>query len=259
MRKDPDAKAGSAVVSGYAPAALILSRKAIPSNNVVVGTDPVQVRFLEQQLGIPATVVERVTDSLLAASKNCLYHVYAAHRVDLSPEMLGRTGMWSADPIGKGSATLHALVKLAISIVYPNSKGPDKLTIAQVEKLLDRQKIEDLRGLIWEAVWLLLGPVETPRRWLEPWESATKWLDPDDDVEKRLHVLYRQLIRYSIFVTRDEDAAKAAGLEPRDLQKYKDLSLDLNKVYQTILLLSSWRQMHTNPYICALRISVVWL
>jgi hypothetical protein len=34
---------GGGVTSQFVPAALILSRKTVPSNNVVVGTEPAQV------------------------------------------------------------------------------------------------------------------------------------------------------------------------------------------------------------------------
>jgi hypothetical protein len=43
-------------------------------------------------------------------------------------------------------------------------------------------------------------------------------------------------------------------VEPRDPQKFREMTLDGKKVYPTILLLSSW----SNSPICALSISAVW-
>jgi hypothetical protein len=39
------------------------------------------------------------------------------HRVDLSPELRSRTGIWGADPIVKGSAAINTLLKFAATLL----------------------------------------------------------------------------------------------------------------------------------------------
>jgi hypothetical protein len=72
---------GVNVTSDLPPVLHILLKKTYPKNNIVVGDDPAQIRFLEQRLsiGLPeeitAVQVDRVTDDMLAGHENKLYRV----------------------------------------------------------------------------------------------------------------------------------------------------------------------------------------
>jgi hypothetical protein len=109
---------GVNVTSDLPPTLHILLKKTPPKNNIVIGEDRAPIRFLEHRLStdaikVEAVRVERVTDDMLAAYEGKLYHVSVKHTVDRSPELRGRTGVWTADPIVKGSAAINTLVKLA--------------------------------------------------------------------------------------------------------------------------------------------------
>lgn len=241
----------------FPPTPFILQRKSPQKNNVLVGTDPAQTRFLEQMLRTEAEDVERVTDDMLTGQQGRLYRVYAAHRVDVSPEVRGRTGFWSADPVAKGSAAIHALVRYAASLV---SNGKlTRETLELVGNRLVKKKVHDLRGLLWHAVWMLSDEVAASRRWAEPWESPGSWLNSSMNPEQRLHTLYWKLVGYSSLKAYGEEAARKVGLKPVDIQKFKDVTLDSARVYSTLALLSRFRQGRLNPWICALQISAVWL
>jgi hypothetical protein len=82
---------GVTVTSDLPPTLHILLKKTLPKNNIVVGDDRAQIRFLEQQLSteakkIEAVQVDRVTDDMLAGYEGKLYQVSLKHKVDLSPE-----------------------------------------------------------------------------------------------------------------------------------------------------------------------------
>jgi hypothetical protein len=126
---------GVTVTSDLPPILHILLKKTLPKNNVIVGDDRVQIRFLEQQLSInaprkvEAEYVERVTDDMLAGYEGRPYLVSMKHKVDLSPELRGRTGIWAADPIVKGSAAINTLVKFAATLLPGREKTLMLITI----------------------------------------------------------------------------------------------------------------------------------
>ena len=224
---------------------------------MVVGVEPAQIRFLEQQLRTKAQRVERVNDDMLSGVTGELFQVYASHCVDLSPELRGRTALWSADPIGKGSSTVHAIVKLALTLVEYR-KPPTKDTIQLVESMLDKDKIEDICAVIWKAVWLLLSDPKPPKRWVEPWEAPGTWFVDVENPEQRLNGLLNLLSNYAYFVEYGEEAIKELKIPPKEAQKIRNLHLDPTSVYQTVTRLSQWQQGKWDIYVCALLISVAW-
>lgn len=249
---------GAGASQEFAPTLFILQKKTIPRNNIVVGEDSAQIRFLEQQLDLKAEPVDRITDDMLVGREGVLYRIYAAHRIDLSPEMRNKTGFWSAEPVVKGSAAINALVKFAATLLpYPEKKLTREIVNA-VGDQITRGRVYDIRGAIWEAVWLLSGEIQMPKRWRDPWESPTLWLDDSMNLNQRLHTLYKRLVGYSVFLCKGSEAAKKLGAKPHELQRFKDMTLDPTKVYQTISLLSRWKQGRIAPYVCALQIAVVW-
>lgn len=239
-------------------AAFFALQKNTPQNNVIVGDDPAQIRFMEQQLGIPSEVVDRVTDDMLVGQAGRLYRVYATHRIDLSPEMRNKTGFWEARAIVKGSSEIAALVKHAATLIaFPEKKLTRELINLVADKLT-KGRIYDVRGTIWEAVWLLSGDVLPPQRWRDPWDAPTLWLDAAMNVNQRLHVLYHRMVAYAWIVTRGKEEAKKLGAKPSDVQWLHEKKLDINRVYRTIYLLSRWKQGRMLPYVCAMQIAVVW-
>lgn len=242
----------------FAPAVFILTKKITARNHIVVGEDPAQVRFLEQQLGIEVEQVDRITDDMLVGREGMFLRVYAAHRIDLSPEMRNRTAFWSAEPIVKGSAAINALVKFAATLLpYPDKKLTREI-VEIVGDHLTESRIYDVRGCLWEAVWLLAGDVQKRKVWRDPWNTPTQWLDSSMDIERRLSALYKKVVGYSTLVTKGADAARKLGVKPRQIQYFRELSLDPTRVYKTLALLSRWKQGRVPSYPCALQIAAIW-
>jgi hypothetical protein len=242
----------------FAPTPFILGKRNIPRNNVVAGDDPAQIRFLEQQLDVKTQQVDRVTDDMLVGEEGVLFSVYASHRIDLSSEIRNKTGFWSAEPIVKRSAAINAIVRFAATLLPYAEKKLTREIVHAVGDRLTKNRIDDVRGAVWEAVWILSGEIETPKRWPEPWEAPVNWLDSSMNVDQRLYTLYKRLIGYTLFFCKGEDAARKFGAKPHEIQKYKSLTLDPTKAHKTISLLSRWKQGRLPPYVCAFQIAAVW-
>ncbi len=254
----PGSKSKPSSLVEFTPPVFILQRKTALRNNVLIGDDPAQIRFLEQQLKVMCEEVDRVTDDMLVGREGALFRVYAAHRIDLSPEMRNKTGFWSAEPVVKGSAAINALVKFAATLLpYPEKKLTREI-VNLIGDQLTRKRVYDLRGTLWQAVWLLAGDLAETRYWRDPWDSPTGWLDDSMNVGSRLHVLHQRTVYYAIFITKGTEAARKLGAKPHVLQRFKDLNLDPTKVYLTISLLSRWKQNRVQPYPCALQIAAIW-
>ena len=105
---------------------------------------------------------------------------------------------------------------------------------------------------------MLTGERKTSLIWSDPWKEAVRWLPEGEDPSYRLNSLYRKLVGFALLKDGDSDAAKKMGVSPTQQARLKELSLDCNKAYATICEISAWRSGHTNPYICALKISAIW-
>jgi hypothetical protein len=203
---------GVNVTSDLPPTLHILLKKTYPKNNIVVGDDRAQIRFLEQRLTteankVEAVRVERVTDDMLAGYEGKLYHVSMKHKVDLSPELRSRTGVWAADPIVKGSAAINTLVKFAATLLPGREKTLKREIIDRIGDDITKKPIVDVRAAICKAVWMLSGDLEPNDKWPDPWDSPTAWITRDMNPGKRLNSLYKKLVRYSCVTLYGEAAA----------------------------------------------------
>ncbi len=244
-----------AVSSEYPPAVFVLQRKSLPKHNILVGDDRVQVRFLEQYLNQEAVDTEKVTDDLLLGTETCLRRVSATHRLDLSPDVKARTGIWSADPLTKGSSGLNALVKFAGSLLEIEKLSRESVELVGAEVM--RKPIDDIPGAIWQAVWVLTGPMEKPVRWSDPWKDSKNWMDCNDP-GYRLNSLYKSLVGWAYLATNETKGARQLGLSPSQQHFLKTLQLDRRKVYESIKVLSQWKMNRSDAFVCALCIATLW-
>jgi hypothetical protein len=247
---------GAAVSSEYPPTTFTLQRKTLPKNNIVVGDDRAQIRFLEQRLDREAVVVEKVTDAMLMGKESLLYRVNAPHRLDLSPDVKNKTGIWSADALTKGSAGINALVKFAASLLGLDAKLPRE-SVEIVGTEVTRSAIEDIPGAVWQSVWLLSGEVKARGRWADPWKDHRNWMDPADSTH-RLNSLYKTFVGWGYLHTNEPRGAKALGITPAYQRFLLNATIDRRKVYDSIKVLSQWKTGRLDPFVCALLISAIW-
>ena len=238
---------------------LLLAQKTVFRFNILVGDDPAQVRFAELVLGLPCVFKEIVHDEdILGKENSLLYRIETPRNLELSPNTKALTGIWSLDPIERGSAGANALVRFASSLLgIPADKV---LTQRIADKLLDEEKsIEDVRAALWGAAWLLTGPrPEETERWPDPWSEPKKWLPKGVDPGYRLNSLYRFLVGFVFAKEDDQDAARKFGMSIARFKALQRLNLDLIKVDRSIRELSRWRTQKYNPLVCALKITNIW-
>ena len=162
---------GVAASSDYPPVVLTLGRKGVPRQNIVIGDDHAQVLWMEHVAGMASVLTDKLTDAMLLGQDACLYRVAAEHRIDLSPDVKAKTGIWSADPILKGSAALNHIIKWAAA----HLPDPPKLTRKQIDIVaaeVMRHDVVIVPAAIGRAMTATCGPMEARKAWTEP------WLDP---------------------------------------------------------------------------------
>jgi hypothetical protein len=249
----------------YPPTPLAYFRKTLPKNNILIGDDPAQLRFLAQQLnrevtqieGDPITAVDKVTDDMLLGYEGLLLQVSAEYRIDLSPDVKSRTGIWDAGPIRKNSAGAHAIVRQAAAILKISDKLPAE-TMNFVAGEITKYGLEDVRGALWAAVWHLTGDCTPEPAWIEPWQDPVRWFNPKNDPVYRLEGLYLTLVAWGFLVTREPLGLKQLHITPVHEAYLQTLRLDEQRVYDSIKQLSNWRMQRTDPMLCALAIACIW-
>jgi len=184
----------------------------------------------------------------LLGKDSVLYRVSASHRLDLSPDVKTKTGIWSADPITKGSAGLNALVKFAGLLVNKDKLPRESVELVGAEVM--REPIDDIPGAVWRAAWVLTGDMKARVRWSDPWKDAKGWMDCGDPTF-RLNSLYKSLVRWAYLHTNEPRAAKQLGITPAYQHFLKSQQLDRRKVYDSIKVLSQWKMSRSDPFVCA--------
>jgi hypothetical protein len=257
---------GTMLDTEYPSVVLLLEKKSPPKNNVLVGDDPAQIRFAEQFLSathmrrIECQAVKSVSDiDLQGQEEPLLYQVDYSSLLDLSPRTARKTGIWSLDLIKPGSAGMNAIVRFAAELL--GMEKPDKATVQRVaDEVADG--MYDIRAGIWDAAWMLSGPLPEKAKWMRPWENWLLWLPKGVDPRYRLNALYWEMVEWVFAQTGDDRGFKrakgASKFNPRTFQKLSALQLPKDKVFNSLLELSAWRERHYDPYVCALKITKIW-
>jgi hypothetical protein len=246
------------------PTTPLLLEKTPKKHNVLIGVDAMQTRFAEQFLSahhrteIVCELVETLNDNhILGQEAPKLYRVDRGSQIDLSPSTRSQVGVWSLDIIEKGSAGANAIVRKAYQLM--NMPKPSRQTIDYVAAEVAKN-LYDIKAGIWQAAWLLTGPTPERKQWPNPWENYITWLPQDEDPVYRLNTLYWTLVEYVFAIEQDEKGFRKTGrsVRPREFKYLSSLVLPKNRVFDSISVLSAWREHKTDPYVCALRIAKVW-
>ena len=239
----------------FPPTPVLLSKSKLHHSNILVGDDPIQVRFVEQITGVPCQHMEQVRDEDVLQDQPTLYQVLTSKSILISPQLRLRAGIWSLSPLTKGSAAATAVVKAAADM--PGVKL-DREKTQRASDILTEEPIGDVRAALWYAAWIVAGEIpEESGFWPDPW-SGKNWIPKGVDPQYRLNALYRQLVGYILVHDKDEQAIRRFGVSPAQAKRLKNLSLSLDRVYTSILELSKWRQRKDDPYLCALKINMIW-
>lgn len=246
------------------PTTPLLLEKTPKKHNVLVGEDAMQVRFAEQLL--TAHFHQKITcelvavlndDHVLGQEEPRLYRVDRVGQVELSPNVRPRIGIWSLDLIEKGSAGANAIVRHAARLMGVDK--PTRQTIDYVAAEIVRN-LNDIRAAVWHAAFILTAPVPERRTWPKPWENYIGWLPRGEDPRYRLNTLYWDLVEYVFAAENDEQGFRRTGrtFRPREFKYLGSLVLPKARVFDSIVVLSAWREHHTDPYVTALKLAKIW-
>jgi len=256
----------SGVIDGIEyPTTPLLLERVPKKHNILIGNDTMQIRFAEQFLSIAHEhkveheKVESVNDSMvLGHDIPKLYLVDRSSFIDLSPNVKAKVGIWSLDLIEKGSAGLNAIVRFGAKL--NGTDKPEKGVVQRVADEMAREGVYDIRAAVWHAAWLLTAPPSKYIKWTRPWENWLQWMPKGEDARKRLHSLYWELVMWVFAMSGDERGyRKTKGRwDAKMFQRLSLLQLPKDKVYNTLLVLSAWRERSYDPYICILKIAKIW-
>ena len=247
-----------AVSSDYQPVVFTLGRNNLPKWNVVIGDDRAQLMWMEHVVGLAMVTVDKVTDDMLLGKDECLYRISAEHRLDLSPDVQAKTGIWSADKILKGSAALNHIVKFAHTLLPHN---PPKLTreqVAVVGAAVMRYDVVMVTAAIGRAMTAICGDMKPRKPWTEPWLDPRHWMDLKEP-KYRLNFLLKTLVAWSHIYCDNVHYAKQLGLSPSRIQWLKGQTIDPKKVSNAIKILSAWTIEKYDPLVCAMIVTCEWL
>jgi hypothetical protein len=243
----------------FHPVPFLLS-KDVPRNNILIGDDAIQIRFVEQLTGLQCETRERITDDDLFGKDGILVRLLTTNGLDLSPQLRSKTGVWALVPVTPGSVSANAIVRVAAEISGTKLKKEELDSMSRyVGRLFEHDKVADLRVGLWETVWAMSAPLP-PNRWKEPWETSIlqEWVPPGVDLALRFGSLFKTLRAYVLIQTDGEPEAKKMGISPSKMLYLKDLRLNNEKVYQALRVLSRWKQFGTDPRIVTLSLTRVW-
>ena len=255
------------------PTTPLLLERTPRKHNILIGNDPVQIRFAEQFLSTAHSArvrhepVPAVNDEmLLGKDEPKLYLVERSGLIDISPREKAKTGIWSLDFIERGSAGINAIIRYAAKLL--GIEKPPKEILASVGYDLVRESdpgskkylLTDVRAAVWHAAWLLAGSVAGRPSWLAPWENWMMWMPRGGDPRYRLNALYRELVMWVFAQSGDDKGFRRTGgsWNAKRFQKLSQLQLPKDKVYDTLAELSAWRAHGYDPFVCAIRISKIW-
>ena len=258
MAKTGTFRPGVVTSSEYPPVVFTLGRKTLPKWNVVIGDDRAQVLWMEHVAGIPSVQVAKVTDEMLLSKDASLYRVRLDHHIDISSDVKARTGIWSADPIIKGSAALNHLVKFAHTLLPHNPPALTREQVATVGAAVMRYDVVLVQAAIGRAMTAICGPMLPRKPWNEPWLDPRHWMDLKEP-KYRLNFLHKTLVAWAHIYWDNVHYAKQQGLSPSRIQWLKGQKIDPKKVLKAIKILSAWRVKKYDPFVCAMVVSAIWL
>jgi hypothetical protein len=204
--------------------------------------------------------VQTLTDEAVMRTAGPVVWILATNTLELSNDAEAQITRWDFSPFQRGSAALNAAARyVAVSAGMENlsKEVMDYATSAALEELDSEAPPQ---SYIWELGWILGDPELTKklqkREYLQPWEKPWKWVNYPP--EKRLHVLYRDLVGYVLAEDDAWEQAKKFGISPKRFQWLKRLKLRADQVDAALVILSAWRSWQTDPFITALQVGCVF-
>lgn len=245
---------------------MALERKDLGTKHVCFGDLTSHAGFLaalvsaQHRRPCEALQVQTLTDEAVMRTAGPVVWIIASGTLTLSADAETQVTRWELSPIQKGSAAINAAcrhVASSIGMEEVTRELVDYATSATLDELDSEAAPE---ALLWELNWILSDPevqrrMQKRERW-HPWEKPWKWMEAPP--ERRLHVLYRDLVGWVLAQEDAWDQAKKFGISPKRFQWLKQQKLRPDQVDAAVVVLSAWRSWQTDPFIAALQVGCVF-
>jgi hypothetical protein len=220
---------------------LLLDKRKPKAQNVLIGSDRVVIRALEQKFGC---TIERWS---LDSNQGSWFFVDAD--TDIPEGDRGRFGFWSNPPISKNRELLDYVVSVCSDL---KKEQRDEI----VSNLMyESESIRDFYPLYWAVQ----NQIVDPKRFVwtkNPWESKF-WLG-EGDVSARLAWLYTDLLAYVYAKSNNKEELTSMNISPKKIAYLSSLKLSNKRVTETFGCLSRWKRNETNSIQTSFLISCVW-
>ena len=180
-----------------------------------------------------------------------------ASQIELSPNVKAKTGIWSLDLLEKGSAGINAIVRKAADLLGYDRPGKETVQAVADEIVRD---VYDINASVWQAAWVLTAPLPAKHRWARPWENWLTWMPKGEDPRFRLNALYWELVMWVFARGADERGYRRTRgkFDKKKFDKLALLNLPKDRVFNSVVELSRWRERGYDPYVCIIKISKIW-
>jgi hypothetical protein len=262
---------GKVVVTAhpYPQIPMALELPEITPRHLVIGDHNHQVECLahlvRQALGSVEVIdVEILSDQdVLNSVDPTIWVIPTLRDGSLAQGTLAGLHKWVSAPLTKGSAGVNSIVRVAAKNL--GVRKPLKAIVDFVgSAALEDSDGDNLDAILWGAQWLLTDPMveaksgEDRVHLTHPWMASWDWFNIKMPLEKRLHILYKDLMAW--VYSQEDNAAqlRKLGVSPSKVKWLKELNLPAKRVHDTLMLLSVWRSRQGDPFRAAMEISYAW-
>lgn len=217
---------------------ILLGKRKPKTRNVLLGSDEVIVKALERRFDISIEPFDRENP-----------RVFSTVEVESSVPLEDHPSctFWRNPPINRNEALLNYMV----SVMAPENK--DRVKIVK-SLMYGTESSRDFDVLYWRVLSAIRD--NKPVQWdKQPWESSS-WVGSDPDT--RLARLYHDLRSYAYVLEDNKVELKNLGLSLGKISYLSSLQLSINKVVETLGVLSQWRFKKLTGHQAAFIISTVW-
>jgi len=240
---------------------IILDRKNHKSRNLVIGTSPLQIEFLqwvlESETGNKHTVkeIESICDEDLHTMKADIIYVMEKEKIELSDDYRDRIGIWLNRPVTKRSAASYSIIRRAHNLL---GKTYEKKALDTASDFIFYRDREDLVPALQETMTFLLAKKTPLSKKVSIWEDPIGWIQQGEDLDRKLNYL-RLEMSWFVFAQTDEwQKAKSTGCSPSKFKWLKSCRFNLNKVRMTIETMNKHKSTGCSSYRLALELASIW-
>lgn len=218
---------------------ILLGKRKPQARNVLIGSDEVVVKALERKFNISIEPYDSQNPKVFST-------VEIESAVPLEDH--ASCAFWRNPPISRNEPLLNYIV----SVLAPKIK--DKTSIVKSIMFSPDSAPRDFDVLYWRVKLAITQ--NKPFSWdKQPWESSG-WVG--NDLDSRLARLYTDLRSYAYVLEDNKVELKNMGLSAAKISYLSGLKLSINKVIDTMGILSQWRFKKMTGNQAAFIISTVW-